>query len=265
MHHSIATTLDVADKLGDRDQPAVSTVLDECQALVGYRFQQIDLLVGALTHASGADSRVVSNERLEFLGDAVLGLVVCEYLYRLFPQLLEGELTKIKSIVVSRRSCSRISRALGLDRFLILGKGMASQSAIPMSVMADVFEAMVGAIFLDGGLEPARRFVIEHTKVEIEKAAHGYHGGNYKSLLQQIAQRQFGITPTYETVGEQGPDHSKLFKVSAIIGKERFVPAWGPNKKDAEQRAALNALSQIKGRDIPFLDDGGKGDILNMS
>jgi ribonuclease-3 len=231
------------------------SLLEACQELIGYHFQRRELLVAALTHASGANSRVVSNERLEFLGDAVLGMVTCEHLYRLYPQLLEGELTKIKSIVVSRRTCARVSRVLGLERYLILGKGMASQAAIPLSVMADVFESLIGSIYLDGGLEAARAFVMRFIRPEIDKAAHGYHGGNYKSLLQQIAQRQLGVTPTYETLEEKGPDHSKQFKVAAVIGNERFPPAWGPNKKEAEQRAALNALNQLKGRD-PTADVG---------
>ena len=227
-------------------------VLEECQEAVGYRFKNIQLLASALTHASSADSRVVSNERLEFLGDAVLGLVVCEQLYRLFPDLLEGDLTKIKSIVVSRRTCARISRTLGLDRFLLLGRGMASQAMIPASVMAAVFESMIAAIYLDGGLEPARTFILDLCRPEIDKASDGHHGGNYKSLLQQLSQREFGAVPTYEMVDEQGPDHSKSFRVSAVIGSLRYPAAWGRNKKEAQQRAALNALSQISGLEAPY-------------
>ena len=233
-------------------------LLDECQTVIGYRFERIDLLVSALTHASSADSRVVSNERLEFLGDSILGLVICEQLYLRYPQLLEGELTKIKSVVVSRRNCARISRALRMERYLILGKGMASQSSIPASVMADVFESLIAAIYLDSvdkGLDAAREFILEHNLEAIEKAAGGHHGGNYKSILQQLAQREFSATPTYETVEEQGPDHSKTFKVAAVIGALHYPSAWGCNKKEAEQRAAQNALSQIGGKQIPFACD----------
>src|SRR5215510_449585 len=114
-------------------------ILEDCQEVIGYRFRQPDLLRGALTHASGANTRGASNERLEFLGDAVLGLVTCEQLFLRFPDYQEGDLTKIKSVVVSRRTCARISRILNLDDFLFLGKGLHHHGAVPASVMADVF------------------------------------------------------------------------------------------------------------------------------
>src|SRR5277367_5130958 len=127
--------------------------LDECQQVIGYRFRKPELLRAALTHTSGANTRAASNERLEFLGDAVLGLVTCEQLFLRLPDYQEGDLTKVKSVVVSRRTCARISRSLNLDEFLFLGKGMNQHSAVPANVMADVFESLVGAIYLDGGLE----------------------------------------------------------------------------------------------------------------
>src|SRR5271154_3628550 len=130
-------------------------ILEECQTAVGYRFNRTELLRAALTHTSGADTRLSSNERLEFLGDAVLGLVTVEQLYLRFPEYQEGDLTKIKSAVVSRRTCARISRLLNLGDFLFLGKGMNFQTAIPANLLADVYESLVGAIYLDGGLEPA--------------------------------------------------------------------------------------------------------------
>src|SRR5262245_32617013 len=115
-------------------------VLEECQKTIGYRFRQPEMLRGALTHASGADTRLASNERLEFLGDAVLGLVTCEQLYLRFPDYQEGDLTKIKSVVVSRRTCARISRMLNLGDFIFMGKGMNTQHhTVPSSMMADVF------------------------------------------------------------------------------------------------------------------------------
>lgn len=227
-------------------------LLDAAETLLEYRFKDRSILLAALTHASGADSRVGSNERLEFLGDSVLGLVICEQLYRLFPGLLEGDLTKIKSVVVSRRTCAKISRSLGLDRFLILGRGMTTQATVPPSVLAAVFEALIGAMFIDGGLKVARKFVLTHTASETERSANGHHGGNYKSLLQQMSQKQFGAIPAYETVDEVGPDHSKTFRVAAVLGPHRYPAAWGKNKKEAEQRAALNAISQIQGLDVPY-------------
>jgi ribonuclease-3 len=236
------------------DSGAAETVSlhERCERRIGYTFRDKSLLQAALTHASGANHRLASNERLEFLGDSILGAVVCELLYRQFPDFLEGDLTKIKSVVVSRQTCAKISDAIGLDEFLIVGKGMASSPKVPASILADVFEALLAAIYLDGGDEAARRFVNEHIAPEIELAAAGELGGNYKSLLQQIAQREHGTTPSYVLLGERGPDHAKLFKVSAQIGDCRYQPAWGRNKKEAEQRAACNALSEMKHETPPF-------------
>src|SRR5262245_60045658 len=230
-------------------------ILEECQETIGYRFHQLDLLRGALTHASGADTRLASNERLEFLGDAVLGLVVCERLFQRFPEYLEGDLTKIKSVVVSRRTCARISRDLNLGDYLILGKGMSSTAAVPPSLLADVLESLIAAIYLDGGLEPARDLILKHMGPEIDQVAEGAHGGNYKSVLQQLAQKEFGATPQYQLLDEKGPDHSKCFKIAAVIGRQPYPGAWGRNKKEAEQKAALNALSAINGEEIPYPGD----------
>jgi ribonuclease-3 len=236
----------------DRDD---TQLLAGCEETIGYRFRDMSLLREALTHASGANHRLVSNERLEFLGDAILGAIVCDMLFRRFPDYLEGDLTRIKSIVVSRRTCAKISQELGIDEFLIIGKGMGSQEQTPSSMMADVFESLIGAVYLDGGMEAARRFIVRHTGPEIDAAVDGQGGLNYKSNLQQVAQRQFGATPSYLLLDEKGPDHSKCFKISARIGSRSYAPAWGRNKKEAEQRAALNALCEIAGEPLPFESD----------
>jgi ribonuclease-3 len=230
-------------------------ILEECQKAIDYRFRDLKLLRAALTHASGADTRLASNERLEFLGDSVLGLVVCEFLYERFPEYQEGDLTKIKSAVVSRRACTRISRELNLGDFLFMGKGMHVHSAVPASLLADVFESLVAAIYLDGGIESGREFILRHLLPEIEREAGGAQGSNFKSLLQQTAQREFGATPRYDLLDEQGPDHHKCFKVAAVIGKHPYASAWGRNKKEAEQKAAMNALAQINGEPAPFPTD----------
>lgn len=232
-----------------------SDQLEHCQDVLNYTFRNPTYLREALTHASGANHRLVSNERLEFLGDAILGAIVCELLFRKFPEYLEGDLTRIKSVVVSRRTCAKISQELGFDEFLVLGKGMGSQDETPSSVMADVFESLIGAIYLDGGMEAAKRFIVRHIESEIDATVEGHGGVNYKSNFQQVAQRQFGETPTYLLLDEKGPDHSKCFKVAAQIGRQRYAPAWGRNKKDAEQRAAMNALSQLAGESVPFEAD----------
>jgi len=221
-----------------------------CQSILDYQFNNIFLLRAALTHASGADHRLGSNERLEFLGDSILGAIVCERLYQKFPDYLEGELTRIKSVVVSRQTCAKISQRLGFEKFLILGKGMGSQDQTPSSILADVFESLVGAIFLDGGMEAAKRFIVRHVESEIDETVDGLIGN--KSTLQHVAQRQFGETPTYLLLDEKGPDHSKCFKIAAQIQGHRYTPAWGRNKKDAEQRAAMNALSELVGEPVQF-------------
>ncbi len=244
--------LDAGSSL-DRD---LSTLLDTCERRIGYCFRDKGLLRSALTHASGAEHRLASNERLEFLGDAILGAVVCEQLYRQYPDFLEGDLTKLKSIVVSRQTCARISEALGMQEFLILGKGMTTSPSVPPSLLADVFESLIAGIYLDGGDAAAREFISRYICPEIDLAAGGELGGNYKSLLQQLAQREYGTTPSYQLLDEKGPDHSKCFKISAQIGSNRFQAAWGRNKKEAEQRAARNALCEIHGKAVPYPSDG---------
>lgn len=227
-------------------------ILGRCERRIGYAFRDRSILKSALTHASGAQHRLASNERLEFLGDAVLGFVVCDLLFHQYPQFLEGDLTKLKSVVVSRQTCAKVSEALGLQEFLILGKGMASNASIPSSVLADVFESLIAAVYLDGGEPAARQMITAFIAPEIELTAAGELGGNYKSLLQQFAQREFGSTPTYFLLDEKGPDHSKCFKVAAQVESKRYQAAWGRNKKEAEQRAASNALSELKGEAAEF-------------
>lgn len=222
---------------------------------IGYVFKDKELLRAALTHASGASHRLRSNERLEFLGDAIMGAVVCEILYRQYPEYLEGDLTKIKSVVVSRQTCAKLSEALGLEKFLVLGKGMTTHPTVPPSLLADVFESLIAAIYLDGGGDASRSFIETYMAPEIELAAGGDHSGNYKSVLQQLAQRERGQTPTYTLLDEKGPDHSKCFKMAAQVGRTRFPAAWGRNKKEAEQRAAQNALAELNGEPVPYPSD----------
>src|SRR4051794_26575157 len=230
-------------------------MFNPCERRARYPFRSKPLLRTALTHASGAEPRLASNERLEFLGDAILGFVVCEMLFHQFPEYLEGELTKVKSVVVSRQTCAKISEALGMQEFLVLGKGMTTTPTVPPSVLADVFESLIAAVYLDGGHDAARQFINTYIGPEVELAAAGELGGNYKSLLQQFAQREFGSTPTYHLLDEKGPDHSKCFKIVAQVAGQRYQAAWGRNKKEAEQRAACNALSELKQEAAPFPSD----------
>src|SRR5881296_654633 len=145
----------------------VRTILDECQEAIGYQFTRPEFLRAALTHTSGANTRAASNERLEFLGDSVLGLVTCEQLFLRFPDYQEGDLTKVKSVVVSRKTCARFSQQVRLGDFLFLGKGVRPYAELPSNMLADVFEALVAGIFLDGGWEAAREFVLRFITPEV--------------------------------------------------------------------------------------------------
>ncbi len=231
------------------------TTLEECQEAIGYRFKKPELLRAALTHTSGANTRGASFERLEFLGDSILGAVTCEQLYLRFPDHQEGDLTKVKSVVVSRKTCAKFSLQLGLGEFLFLGKGLNCYGELPSNMLADVFESMVAAIFLDGGWDAAKGFVLRFMQPEIDLVAREAVCSNSKSQLQQMVQREYGDTPRYTLLDEQGPDHDKCFKVAAQVGDHRFPAAWGRTKKEAELKAAVNALADIDGEPLPYPSD----------
>lgn len=231
--------------------------LTECERSLNYQFRDRALLKRCLTHSSIARTRLDSNERLEFLGDAILGTIVCEMLFHRFPEKTEGELTRIKSVVVSRTTCAKLSVDLRLDDFLQLGKGLSEFVRIPLSIQAAVFESIVAGIYLDGGMEVVREFLTRMIGPEIDRTVESTHGRNYKSLLQQLVQKNQRETPLYQLLDECGPDHSKCFKIAAVVGVESYPPAWGPNKKEAEQRAAENAWCLLQGEPPPFAADEG--------
>ena len=224
---------------------ATADSLRACQERIGYDFNDPDLLRAALTHASFANVRLESNERLEFLGDAVLGLVVCQHLFEENPTAQEGELTKIKSAVVSRKTCAAVADNLRLTDAMILGQGMEPGELLPKSLAAGVLESVIAAIYLDGGLEAGRAFILAHMGDEIAAATRSEHQSNFKSQLQQHAQRRMNAAPTYELLDEKGPDHSKCFEIAVSIGARQFSSAWGPSKKEAEQKAARIALEEL--------------------
>lgn len=233
----------------------ITEAMARCEAAIDYRFSDRKLLQLCLTHSSIARTRFESNERLEFLGDAIMGAAVCEQLYQLYPTKPEGELTRIKSVIVSRTTCSRISSELGLESCVQLGKGLADAESIPSSILAAVFESLVAGVYLDGGYEAARSFVHRLMAPEIERTVETSHGKNYKSLLQQHVQKINRATPVYRLVDQTGPDHLKNFQIAVQIGTELFPPAWGPNKKEAEQRAAENAWNQLRSRPVVSEDE----------
>lgn len=242
----------MVDEGPEVEGPDQQAKLQQCQEIIGYRFQDESLLLSALTHASGAVHRLASNERLEFLGDAVLGMTVCLWLYEEYPEYNEGDLTKIKSAVVSRRSCGKVACQLGLDQCLIVGRGVTRNRSFPRSLVSDVFEAIVAAMYLDGGRDVVRERLKEWLAEEVQLAVESQGSGNFKSSLQQFAQRELAGTPVYRLVHESGPDHRKAFLIAAVIGDRQFTPAWGNNKKDAEQRSAANALAELREVPVPF-------------
>jgi ribonuclease-3 len=219
--------------------------LRQIEQIIGYKFSDRSLLSKAFAHSSAVDDRLFSNERLEFLGDAILAAVICSKLFEQFPDYMEGDLTKIKSMLVSRRICARVNKRLGLQEFLKIGKGMASNRALTTSLAASLLEAIIAAIYIDGGFDAASDFILRTFAPEISLADAEQSHGNFKSLLQQYAQQEFNTTPVYVLLDEKGPDHDKCFESEVVIAERHFPSAWGTNKKEAEQKAAFNALVEL--------------------
>ena len=220
-------------------------ILRQIEQIIGYNFSDKNLLVKAFTHSSAVDNRLLSNERLEFLGDSILAVVICQALFENFTNYLEGDLTKIKSKLVSRETCAQLSGQLGLQKFLKVGKGMVSNRALSGSLAAGVLETIIAAIHIDGGFEAARDFILRIYGSLIEQADAEHDHGNFKSLLQQYSQEHFNATPSYILLDEKGPDHNKCFELEVTIEDRHFPSAWGSNKKEAEQKAASNALVEL--------------------
>ncbi|HEX9934384.1 MAG TPA: ribonuclease III [bacterium] len=212
---------------------------------MAYRFHDERLLRQALTHRScfrKPEEHGCSNERLELLGDAVLGLVVTDILYRRFPQKSEGDLTRLKSLVVSRDVLARAADRLGLGECILLGNGEErSGGRHRRSILADAFEALLGAMYLDGGFEPARGFIQAYLIRDAERFYAGGSGGNYKSLLLEHVQGKGLGSPRYRVIDERGPDHRKEFTVEVLVKGAVLGTGKGPSKKRAEQLAAKEA------------------------
>jgi len=219
--------------------------LQQFENIIGYEFSDRDLLAKAFTHSSAVEGRTLSNERLEFLGDSILSVIICHTLFERSPNYQEGDLTKMKSMLVSRRTCAKVARGLGLHKFLWVGKGMAGNQALSRSLAAGLLEALIAAIYIDGGFEAASDFILRTFDSLIDDADVEQAQGNFKSMLQQYAQQNLETTPIYVLLDEKGPDHDKCFEVQAAVRNNRFPSAWGTNKKEAEQRAAFNALVEL--------------------
>ena len=215
------------------------------------QFTNINLLHQALTHTSYANecknSTIMHNERLEFLGDAVLDLVVSEYLFCQLNNLPEGELTKARAVIVCEPTLARCSAELGIGEYLFLGKGEASSGGRERtSILADSFEAIIGAIYLDCGFEIAAGFVLKQLQNNLLLVERGEYVKDYKTLLQEVVQKNTDSKIIYEIIEESGPDHHKIFKVAVLVNTKQLGIGLGKSKKEAEQLAANQALIKLK-------------------
>lgn len=206
----------------------------------------------ALCHSSYANERddceSFGNERLEFLGDAVVGMAVTEWLYHEYPEMREGHLSKIKSIVVSKRILAQRARELGLGRYLLLGKGEERTGGRDrFSILGNLFESVIGAIHISMGMEVSKQFVLRQLMDDILKAVRGESIVDYKSRLQERIQRTFGVLPVYRMVRQAGPDHDKDFVVEVSVNERPIGRGEGKSKKRAEKAAAANALAAMDG------------------
>ena len=217
---------------------------EELQQKIGYEFKNIELLETALTHSSYANengvSRVESNERLEFLGDSVLGIITAENFYMHYKNLPEGDLTKLRAATVCEKSLCDFAREIDLGKYLLLGKGeICTEGYKRPSILADAFEALIAAIYLDGGMDAAKGFVLKYIEDAVKK-----HRGfkDHKTVLQEVIQRNPGEIIEYVLVGETGPDHDKRFEVEVHLNSNVIGRGVGTSKKKAEQLAAKEAL-----------------------
>ena len=224
--------------------------IDVLEKKIGYKFKNPDLLLNALTHSSYANENrgISDNERLEFLGDAVLGLVIADYLYRLFEEHKEGDLTKIRASIVSEGPLSQIARDIGLGRFLLLGKGEAISGGRDRdSVLADALEAVIGAVYLEAGINQAKELIIGLFSSLMENSFQGKGFQDYKTNLQEVLQAMGEEEIVYRVIKETGPDHDKEFVIEVLCGRRVIGRGKGKSKKEAEQRAAKEALGNIRG------------------
>ena len=224
-------------------------MIKDLETAIGYRFKNITLLQNALTHSSYANERwhnsLMSNERLEFLGDSVLGMVVAEYLYKTFPDRPEGELTRMRADMVCETTLAAVAGRIDLGRHLMLGNGEEQGGGRTRdSILADAVESVIAASFLDGGMEAARNFIEKFILVEVPVKK--MHNADYKTALQELVQQKKNQTLSYALVGESGPDHDKRFEVEVSLNGRVIGTGSGSSKKRAEQMAAQSALENLK-------------------
>ena len=223
-------------------------MLKDLEAVIGYKFRNISLLQNALTHSSYANERwhnsLLSNERLEFLGDSVLGMLVAEYLYRNFPNRPEGELTRMRADMVCEQTLAAAANRIGLGEHLLLGHGEEQGGGRTRnSILADAMESVIAASFLDGGMEAALQIV--RTFIFVEVPVTKLHNADYKTQLQEMVQQKKNQTLAYELVGQSGPDHDKRFDVEVSLNGVVVGSGSGSSKKRAEQNAARAAIEKL--------------------
>ncbi len=221
----------------------------ELQKAIKYEFQDLKLLKEALTHSSYSnESKKIknrNNERLEFLGDSILGLIISNYLFRLNKDLPEGDLTKIRAAIVCERSLKNVAKSIGLGEYLYLGKGEESTGGRTRdSILADATEALIAAIYIDGGFKKATNFVLEYMDEIISQAIEGKIMRDYKTQLQELIQKDNKENIVYKLIDQLGPDHDKTFEMNVYIGNKIIGTGIGKSKKEAEQAAAKDALER---------------------
>ena len=223
-------------------------MIKDLEEAIGYRFKNITLLQNALTHSSYANERwhdsLMSNERLEFLGDSVLGMVVAEYLYCHFPDRPEGELTRMRADMVCEQALEAVANRLNLGEHLLLGHGEEQGGGRSRaSILADAVESVIAACFLDGGMDAAKGLIDRFILCDVP--VHKLHNADYKTALQELVQRQSGQELFYRMIGASGPDHCKVFEAEVCLNGKRVGTGTGHSKKEAEQAAAAAALQVL--------------------
>ena len=223
-------------------------MIKDLEAAIGYRFKNISLLQNALTHSSYANERwhnsLLSNERLEFLGDSILGMVVAEYLYKTFPDRPEGELTRMRADMVCEQTLAKVAARIELGKHLLLGNGEELGGGRSRnSILADAVESVIAASYLDGGMEAAQKFIEQFILVEVPVKQ--LHNADYKTALQELVQQKKNQVLSYALIGESGPDHDKKFDVEVKLNGVVVGTGSGSSKKRAEQAAAHAALEKL--------------------
>ena len=225
---------------------------------IGHKFKDKNLLINALTHTSYAFERhTESNEKLEFLGDSILEFISSKYIYKNFPNLKEGEMTKVRATVVCEDSLYKIAKKHNFSDFLYLGKSeKANNKEVRPAIMADSVEAVIAALYFDAGLEEAERFIVENLKDEIEIASKHVGEKDYKTVLQEILQQHGEVKIEYDIIKEEGPDHDKTFTAQIKYNDKPLTIGIGKTKKSAQMEAAKKAIEEIKSKEEDKKEEG---------